>query len=105
MQPILLYTTVKNKQEALAIAEALLAEKLVACANILPPHTAVYHWQGAMQQEEEVLMLLKTSTAVESRVMARIAQLHSYNCPCILALPVEAAEPAFAQWIFSQIGD
>ena len=105
MQLILLYVTLKNKQEALVMAERLIAEKLAACANILPTHTAVYKWNGTPQQEEEVILLAKTTPARREQAIARIAALHNYDCPCILALPVEAAYTPFGEWVFSQIGD
>lgn len=105
MSPILLYVTVKDKPEALRLAETLLAEGLVACANILPPMTSLYRWEGALQQEEEVLLLAKTSPAVRDRAIARIGELHGYDCPCILAFEASGASAPFAEWIFSQIRD
>lgn len=105
MQTILLYVTVKNKSEATQIAAELLAERLVACANILPPVTSLYHWQGELQQEEEVILLAKTTAAAQQQAIDRIAALHSYDCPCILAFAPETAHIPFAQWIFSEIGD
>lgn len=105
MQPVLIYATFADKTAALAMAKELLAEKLVACANILPRHTAVYEWDGALQEAEEVILLAKTSTARQAEAIAHIAARHAYECPCVLSLPVDAAHGPFRDWIFSQIGD
>lgn len=105
MTPILLYATVKNKSEALQIADRLLQEELIACANIVEGATSVYRWQGELQQETECLLIAKTTPAAKPRAMARMAALHSYDCPCILAFAADAAHAPFAEWIFSQIKD
>lgn len=101
--PILLYVTVKNKREALEIAKILLEEKLIACANITSPVTSVYAWEGDVQSQSEVLMLLKTTVDLQDQAILRVAALHSYECPCITALPVEAAYAPFARWIDAQV--
>ena len=105
MNLILMYITVKNKHEALQLAQTLLAEKHIACANILPNVTSVYEWEGKMQQEEEVVMIAKTTDQAKARTMARIAELHSYECPCIVALNAEDVHSPFNKWVFSQVRD
>lgn len=105
MQPILLYITTKDKPEALAIAQTLLAEKRIACANILPDITSVYEWEGRMQKENEVVLIAKTSPAAKTGTIRRISELHSYDCPCIIAFDSCDAHAPFAKWIFSQVRD
>ena len=105
MSITLLYTTVKNKLEAENLATKLLEERLIACANIQQPITSLYRWQGAVEQEPEVPMLLKTHTDRVDAAMARMAELHPYDTPCILALSIGKANPSFAEWIFSNTKD
>lgn len=105
MQPILLYITLKDKQEATKLAQTLLTEKRIACANILPSVTSLYQWQGEMQQENEVVLIAKTTPAAKAGAMARIAELHSYDCPCIVAIESADCHAPFAEWIFSQVRD
>ena len=94
----LIYVTFASKADALTMAEGLLAEKLIACANILPPIQSIYVWEGAVQQQEETVALFKT---VHAQAAADyITQHHPYDTPCILTLNAEA-NAAFAGYIGS----
>lgn len=95
----LLYVTFPNKDEALAAADALLQQKLVACANIYDGVTSVYRWEGKMRQEQETVMIAKTSGAKREDAIALVKRLHSYEVPCIIAYPVTAGYPPFLQWV------
>lgn len=101
----LLYVTCANHQEALRIARALVEEKLVACANILPQHTAVYSWEGEVRDEPEVAMLLKTRADRTATVSERIKSMHSYSVPCVVALPIQGGNPEFLLWIGQEVAD
>lgn len=100
--PILLYSTLKNKQEAKELAAALLAERLIACANLIPGVTSLYEWEGEMEENEEVILLAKTTSGKAEKAIARIAELHSYSCPCAVGIPLTLAHPPFAQWVAAQ---
>ena len=99
----LLYVTCANHQEARRIAGVLVEEKLVACANIMPPHTAVYRWQEEVRDEPEVAMVLKTRAELTARVAERIKGLHSYSVPCVVALPIQGGNPDFLTWIGKEV--
>ena len=99
----LIYATCANRQEALRIARALVEERLVACANVLSPHTAVYRWQEQVQEEPEVAMLVKTRADLTARVSDRIKSLHSYSVPCVAALPIQGGNPDFLTWIGAEV--
>lgn len=105
MQPVLLYITFSTRTEAEHLARILLEERRVACVNILPHTISLYMWEGKMEEAEEVVMIAKTTPEGKQAAMDRVAELHSYDCPCILAFDTTAAYPPFAQWIFSNIGD
>jgi len=100
----LLYVTCEDSDEARRIGRALVAERLVACANVLAPHTAIYRWQGEVQEDAEVAMIVKTRTALVDEVSSRIKALHSYDVPCVVALPVAAGNAAFLRWIADETG-
>jgi len=98
-QHSLLYVTAESREEALAIGRELVEERLVACANILDGMTSVSFWKEQVEQSEEAVLLLKTQQALVPRVIGRVQELHSYDCPCVLAVPIQAGNPEFLQWI------
>ncbi len=95
----LLYATFANKEEALSIAHKLLEEKLIACANVLDGGASIYRWQGEVQQASEVIMFAKTTQGKAEKAAKRIKELHSYDLPCVLILPVESGLPEFMEWV------
>src|SRR5690606_27335873 len=99
----LIYLTCADNAEAEHIARHLLAEGLIACANLFPPIRSLYHWQGELQHETESAMLLKTRRDVLPKLESRILQLHSYDTPCMVVLPIEAGYAAFLEWIDTQL--
>lgn len=105
MQLVLLYITVSTRTEAEHLARILLEEKHVACVNILQHSISLYIWEGKLEEAEEVVLIAKTTSKAKQAAIDRIAELHSYDCPCILAFDTATAHPPFAQWIFSYIGD
>ena len=89
--------------EAAELARSLVDEGLAACVNILPGARSIYRWEGATHDDEEAVLLIKTARDLES-VKARFLELHSYDCPELLAFPVEAGLPAYLQWVVDQSG-
>ena len=97
-QYCLIYITAKDELEAREIGRALVSEKLAACVNIHPIQS-IFRWQGEVRQENEVAMLVKTRTELASEVISRVKELHSYEVPCIITLPIEKANPDFLEWL------
>ena len=96
-------TTAPSAEVADALATALVEERLAACANLVPGVTSIFRWQGAMQREAEVLLLLKTTAAAEGRLRARLLELHPYDVPEVLALsPVDGYAP-YADWVRDEV--
>lgn len=91
------YAVFADAAEAERIAETVIEERLAACANILGPCRSIYRWQGAIERAEEVPAIFKTARA--EALVARIAELHSYDVPAIVVWPVEAAWPLYAAWV------
>ncbi len=97
-----LYVTAASAEEAKAIGEALVQERLVACANILGPIASIYWWQGKVQQESESVLIAKTRSDLVERVIARVKALHSYTVPCVVSLAIEQGNPDFLRWIAAE---
>jgi len=85
--------------DAAALAERLVTERLAACASILPRIESVYRWEEEVQREAEAVLLLETSDASAEAAIARIETLHDYDVPKIVALDVAASTPAYAAWV------
>lgn len=99
MSHCIVYMTAGNPEEALRIGRALVAERLAACVNVLGPITSVYEWEGEVQEGSEVAFLAKTSTDRVPALTDRVRALHSYDCPCIVTLPITGGNAAFLSWI------
>ncbi|MEQ8227612.1 MAG: divalent-cation tolerance protein CutA [Rhodospirillales bacterium] len=104
MSTKLIYMTATDTDEAFRISEALVAENLIACANVLGAMQSVYRWEGAVQRGEEVAVLLKTREELVEQVLARAAALHSYDCPCLIVLDVTGGHAPFLGWIQTETG-
>jgi periplasmic divalent cation tolerance protein len=100
----LCYVTAGSREEALAIGRAVVAERLAACANVLDGITSIYWWQGALEQAGEAVLILKTRAELVDRLTARIRELHSYDCPCVVALPIDAGNSGYLEWIARETG-
>ena len=96
------YVTCDSEDEAQAIAGTIVEERLAACANVIPGMTSVYRWEGRIEQGAETVLIFKTQAALVERLTARVRSLHSYDCPCVVALPVAGGNPAFLDWIAAE---
>lgn len=95
------YAVFADAEEAERIAGLMVEERLAACANILAPCRSIYRWDGRIELAEEVPALFKTARA--EALIARIAELHSYDVPAAVAWAIEAAHPPYAAWIESEV--
>ena len=78
-------------------------EHLLACANILENMHAIYRWKDSIETAQEYVLIGKTSRALVTAAASRLKALHSYECPCILSLPAQAANVAFAEWVRTNV--
>ncbi|MBB4210760.1 periplasmic divalent cation tolerance protein [Rhodothalassium salexigens DSM 2132] len=104
-EAVTLYMTAASTDEALAIARALVAERLIACANVVDPVTSVFRWEGGVGEERETVVFMKTSRARADAAMARIVELHSYEVPCVTVLPVVAGNAGYLAWVKQETED
>lgn len=93
------YITAGSRDEALAIGRALVEARLAACGNVLDGMTSVYHWQGAIEQANEAVLIVKTRAELVEPLTERVRALHSYDCPCVVALPITDGNPDYLAWI------
>lgn len=92
-------TTAGSREEAKKIAHALVELRLAACVNILGPIHSVYRWQGQVESAAEHLLLIKTTASLFDAVAAAIRELHSYDLPECIQLPIEAGSAEYLKWI------
>jgi len=94
--------TAGSRQEADAVAESLIQAKLAACVNLLPVFS-IYTWQGTIHRDEEWQLLIKSERSRFDELEAKIRELHSYDVPEIIVLPIVAGSQPYLQWISSQV--
>ncbi len=99
---VVIFVTTSSKDEAKAIAEALVSLNLVACANILDSVQSIFRWEGKLCEENEVLMVLKSVKSRLEQVVQKVRQLHSYDLPEIIALPIVGGSEDYLKWVESE---
>lgn len=95
--------TTDSEEEAENIAAAVVELKLAACVNILPIHCSVYIWEGKVNKDKEWQLIIKTKLSKFSALKAKICELHSYDVPEIIALPIVDGSQTYLQWISEQL--
>jgi periplasmic divalent cation tolerance protein len=95
----IILSTTGSREEAQTIARALVERKLAACVNLVGPIESVYRWQGAVETNEEFLLVIKTTAAACAGVRELIRQLHSYELPECVELAIEDGLPKYLEWI------
>ena len=95
--------TCPDAATAQRLAEALVGQKLAACVNILPEIRSIYRWRGEIQQDAEVLLVVKTSRQGYPRIESWLLEHHPYDVPEVLALAVEAGSSDYMQWLLNEV--
>lgn len=99
LKAIAVVTTVGTQEQANLIAEELVIGRLASCVNILPVHRSVYLWQGKVCDDQELMLIVKTTKRQYAMVESTIQELHNYELPEILAFNVAHGERNFLEWI------
>jgi periplasmic divalent cation tolerance protein len=97
-------TTTDSPESARRIARVLVERRLAACVNLIPNLLSVYRWQGAVETAEETLLLIKTSTKFLAALEAALGELHTYDVPEFLVLPVESGSTLYLEWLHASLG-
>ena len=103
MKTFFVYITTAHKDEARDIGRSLVQSRLAACVNILDHMNSMYFWQGEFQDDREAVMIAKTTEQRLPELIDFVKSHHSYECPCIVALPISDGNPAFIDWIADQV--
>lgn len=99
MSTAFVYMTAADKTEAINIGRALVEERLAACVNVFDGMTSLYWWEGKLEQGHEAVLIAKTRQALTAKIIDRVRELHSYDCPCVIAWPIETGNPDYLDWI------
>jgi periplasmic divalent cation tolerance protein len=103
MEEVVLITA-PNEEVARTLARTLVEERLAACVNLVPGLTSVYRWQGEVVEDQEVLLIAKTTTFAFPRLKERVLALHPYTVPEILALPIAEGNREYLDWLRENTG-
>jgi len=103
MEINLVYMTTGDKEEARKIGRVLVESRLAACVNIIDPMVSIYRWEGKIQDDQEIVMIAKTTAENVPALMDTVKSLHSYACPCIVCLPVINGHEPFLAWVQEQV--
>jgi periplasmic divalent cation tolerance protein len=99
MSYLIVFVTAGNREEAVKIVRTLLEEKLIACGNIVDPVSSLFWWQGEIEEEKEALVIMKSHEKLFKKLSKRVTELHSYDVPEILALPIVDGSPSYLDWL------
>ena len=93
------YMTAGSFEEAKRIGQILVGQNLAACVNLLENMTSIYKWEEKLEESQEVIMIAKTRKTLMPKLIEIVNSIHSYDCHCILELPIQDGNPAFLSWI------
>ena len=96
---VLALSTAPDAEQAERIARALVEERLIACANLVPGLTSIYRWEGAVQAEAEVLLVMKTRRALVPRLKERLPQMHPYQVPELVVTGLVDGLDPYCRWV------
>ena len=93
------YITASDKDEAVGIGKALVEERLAACANVIDGVRSLYWWDGEVQDDPEVVVILKSRTELMGALTSRVKELHSYDVPCVVSWPILDGNADYLSWL------
>jgi periplasmic divalent cation tolerance protein len=101
--PIVVFLTASNGEEATRLADLLIGAHLAACVQILPEMESVYRWQGKIERQSEILLIAKTTAAKFAELEREVRALHSYETPEIVAIPLVAGSTPYLEWLANSL--
>jgi len=96
------YVTAPDRALALAIGRACVQARLAACANVFDGATSIYRWQGALVEDAEAILVMKSRSTLIDALVAQVKALHRYTVPCVVALPIVAGNPDYLAWLAAE---
>ena len=101
----MIYITCGSREEATEIARSVVEERLAACANIIDGMRSVYWWEGSVSEDDETVLILKTTSEKVATLTERVKALHSYTLPCVVEIPLGGGNAAYFEWIAAETAD
>jgi periplasmic divalent cation tolerance protein len=101
---LVVLVTAPSSEKAAEIARALVTERLAACGNVVPAIRSIYRWEGKVHDDQEALLVLKTTRGRFEALRDRVLALHPYDVPEVIALPVEEGSARYLDWIAAETG-
>ena len=105
MTQSLIYVTASSRNEAVKIGCQVVENRLAACANVLAGTASIYWWEETVTEDEEVSLILKTRTDLIDRLVEKVKEIHSYDCPCVVSLPITGGSRGFLDWIDAETAE
>ena len=102
---VVAFSTAGSPDEARRIATALVSEQLAACVNVIDNIHSIYRWQGAIESAAESMMLIKTRATLLPAIELRLRDLHSYDVPELVAIPIRLGAQPYLDWLLASTGD
>ncbi|MFP4475451.1 MAG: divalent-cation tolerance protein CutA [Desulfatibacillaceae bacterium] len=102
MQATMVYMTAGGMEEGRELAAHLVKQRLCACVNILPGMESFYWWDNDVQNEQEVVLIAKTRASLVPELIEAVRDVHSYECPCVVTIPITGGHKDFLDWIGEQ---
>jgi len=96
---LVVFVTCPSREEAIKIARSLIEERVAACVNVIDRLKSIYWWQGKVEEDDEVLLIIKTSDEAFTKVVDKVRELHSYTVPEIIALPIVRGFEGYLKWL------
>jgi len=103
MDFVFAYITAKDRDQAMSIGRALVEERLAACVNVFDGMTSIYRWEGEINTDSEAVLIAKTTAGKFPPLAARVKQLHTYTCPCVVSIPIADGGAAYLGWLSEQV--
>jgi periplasmic divalent cation tolerance protein len=105
MEAVLIYITCADRDEARHIGRELVQKRLAACTNVFSGVESFFQWDGRLEEAAETVLIAKTVSARVPAVVETVRALHSYEVPAVVVVPVAGGNPAFMDWVASEVGD
>ena len=100
---VVVFITAGSPEEAHKVAEALLKQRIAACVNIVPEILSFFWWEGHLDSEKETLLLVKTKASLLGDIVGLVKEVHSYDVPEIIALPIAGGNQDYLEWIGKEV--
>jgi periplasmic divalent cation tolerance protein len=103
-EEVVIFITASSQEEAQMITDVLLDQKIAACINIVPSVKSCFWWEGKKETAEEVLLIVKSAQSLVDAVIRLVKEVHSYEVPEVVALPIISGNPDYLKWLREVVG-